>query len=266
MIAAAVGTLVSVSTFFIFKKDKYVSKNIAYQSTDSIVNTKNGEKKRITLPDSTKVYLNSGSQLVFNKNFGSGNREVHLNGEAFFDVTKDSKHPFLVNTNRMLVKVLGTTFNVKAYNTTEDIETTVVEGKVEVSLKEDREKKVILLPSEKISIKNGEFQQRGRQISLKYEVETVRIHSGKESENNERDIPETAWINDKVIFTEERFETVALKMERWYNVRFHFDNEGMKNILMSGDFDNVEINEALQILQMLFNFSYQMKGNEVYIK
>lgn len=260
--AAAVAAVVITSAYFFSRSPKEIPVVTAVAETkDSVVTALNGEKKRVILPDSTRVYLNSGSRIVFNKKFLTGNREVQLTGEAFFEVTKDAAHPFLVNTNRMIVRVLGTVFNVKAYNTSEDIETTVVEGKVEVSLKEDTEKKVILLPSEKISLKNNTFYQAGKQSPLKYEVETV-----KSIETDKPELPETAWVNDKVIFSEETFEMVALKMQRWYNVRMHFENEKMKTILMSGDFDNVNIKEALQILQMLVRFTYEIKGDDIYIK
>ncbi|MGN6494298.1 MAG: FecR family protein [Agriterribacter sp.] len=261
-VAAAVSIAVVLTIYFSFQKSTSPQKVMAaYETPDSIVTVLNGEKKRIVLPDSTKVYLNSGSRLVYSKRFGSGSREVQLTGEAFFEVTKDAAHPFIVNTSRMFVKVLGTVFNVKAYETPEDIETTVVEGKVEVSLKEDREKKVVLLPSEKISLKNNSFYQSGKQAPLKYEVETV-----KPKETNEHDLVETAWVNDKVVFHEESFEMVALKMERWYNVRVHFYSEKTKHILMSGDFDNVAIDEALQILQMLVHFTYEKEGDDIYIR
>lgn len=220
----------------------------------------------MVLPDSTTIHLNSGSRLSYNKDFGKGNRQVWLSGEAFFEVTKDAAHPFLVNTDRMTVKVLGTVFNVKAYNTKEDIETTVVEGKVEVSLKEGAEKKVILLPSEKISLKNNSIIKDGvasRTVhpGINYEVKTV------QPDIKATGMPEeAAWVKEKVIFTDEPFETVALKMERWYNVHILFKNEKMKSILMNGDFDNVNINEAMHILQMMVGFKYTIRDSDIFIE
>ncbi|MBN8857325.1 MAG: FecR family protein [Sphingobacteriales bacterium] len=233
---------------------------------DSVTVAFNGERKKVLLPDSTAVHLNSGSRLSYNKDFGKGNRQVWLSGEAFFEVTKDAAHPFLVNTDRMTVKVLGTVFNVKAYNTKEDIETTVVEGKVEVSLKEGAEKKVILLPSEKISLKNNRIIKdgavpRATHPGISYEVKTV------QPDIKETGMPEeAAWVKEKVFFSDEPFETVALKMERWYNVHILFKNERMKSILMNGDFDNVNINEAMHILQMMVGFKYTIRDNDIFIE
>ncbi|MFT3705568.1 MAG: FecR domain-containing protein [Agriterribacter sp.] len=234
---------------------------------DSVTVALNGERKRIVLPDSTKVHLNSGSKLVFKKDFGKADRQVWLTGEAFFEVTKDKTHPFFVNTNRMLVKVLGTVFNVKAYDTKEDIETTVVEGKVEVSLKDDAEKKVILTPHEKISLKSNQSlgadsaKSVNEPVHPTYAVQTVKaVAKGEEMPS------EAVWVNEKMVFVQEPFETVALKMERWYNVRIHFENEKMKGLLMNGDFDNAGIDDALKVLQIMVRFKYETKGSDIYIK
>lgn len=233
-------------------------------SKDSIIVVKNGERKRFVLPDSTKVTLNSGSQIRFNKGFGLENREIWLNGEAFFDVSKDASHPFMVNTNRMTVRVLGTAFNVRSYNTAEDIETTVLEGKVEVSLNESKEKKVILLPNEKISLKNNQLinEQLNKPISsIKYEVLTVK------PAKDESTMPQEAvWVKEKLAFTDESFDMVALKMERWYNVKFHFANEKLKGLALTGDFDNISIDETMHILQLMVQFNYEMTGNNIYIR
>lgn len=261
--AAAVLLLISVSISYWWKGEIKVNRQHTVAVTlDTVIYALNGERKKVVLPDSTKVHLNSGSKLVYNKKFSSGNRQVYLSGEALFDVTKNPSRPFIVNTDKMLVKVLGTVFNVKSYETAEDIETMVVEGKVEVSLKNDLEKKVILLPSEKISIKSNKLFKNQQQAQVKYEVETVKLPEEKINE-----VPdEIAWINEKLVFTEESFEVVALKMERWYNKRFYFENEKLKPISMSGDFDKVDIQQALQILQIMVEFSYEVKGDDIYIR
>ncbi|SIO05450.1 FecR family protein [Chitinophaga niabensis] len=230
---------------------------------DSIITVLNGERKRFVLPDGTQVNLNSGSQLRFHKDFGQQDREIWLNGEAFFDVSKDATHPFHVYTDRMTVKVLGTSFNVKSYNTFENIETTVISGKVEVSLKESKEKKVILLPNEKISLKNNILTKNkaDQPISdIQYEVHTVK------AANNETIPEEAVWVKEKLAFTDESFDMVALKMERWHNVKFHFANDNLKDLRLNGDFDNVSIEETMHILQMMVHFKYEMTGNNIYIR
>lgn len=265
--AASVAALLALTVWLVWPRQGEKAPPAALsQAKGAVIVALNGERKKVLLPDSTTVHLNSGSRLVYHKDFGKDNRQVWLSGEAFFEVTKDAAHPFLVNTDRMVVKVLGTVFNVKAYDTKEDIETTVVEGKVEVSLTESAEKKVILLPNEKISLKNNKLLKasipaEAAVSGISYEVKTVPVdikHTGMPEE--------AAWVKEKMIFTDEPFETVALKMERWYDVHIHFENEKMKNILMSGDFDSVNINEAIHILQMMVGFNYTISGNDIFIK
>lgn len=267
-VAACVSGIVLFSFWFIvFRDNKHddIQQTTASEQRDSIIMALNGERKKIILPDSTQVHLNSGSRLIYKKDFGKSNREVWLTGEAFFEVTKDKAHPFLVNTDRMLVKVLGTVFNVKSYNTKEDIETTVVEGRVEVSMKDNEEKKVILLPGEKVSLKNNATERKDSVMhadgNIRYAVQTVK------PAKRETVMPsEAVWINEKMIFTNEPFEIVALEMERWYNVHFHFEKEKMKDKLVNGDFEKVKIEEALQVLQYMAKFRYEIKGTEIYIK
>lgn len=232
------------------------------EQEDTVIIARYGEKRKIVLPDSTRVHLNSGSQLTYRKHFGQRERQIWLNGEAYFDVTANAQHPFLVHTGRMTIRVLGTAFNVKAYNTLEDEETTVVEGKVEVSLKEGEEKKVILLPNEKISLKHNDLPAKTADVHvIQYEVSTVRPGA------NNDDMPrEALWMQEKMSFTDEPFEMVALGMERWYNVKIHFGNEKIKGMRMNGDFHNISIEEAMKILQMMTPFSYEITGNDIYIR
>lgn len=267
-VAACVSGIVLFSVWFIvFRDNKPGSANMlaVTEQRDSVIVALNGERKKITLPDSTQVHLNSGSRLIYKKDFGKGDRQVWLTGEAFFEVTKDKTHPFLVNTNRMLVKVLGTVFNVKSYDTKEDIETTVVEGRVEVSMKDNAEKKVILLPGEKVSLKNnkavGADSITHTDSDIRYAVQTV-----KPAKKETLMPSEAVWVNEKIIFSNEPFDIVALKMERWYNVHFHFEKEKMKDKLVNGDFEKVTIEEALQVLQYMARFKYEIKGTEIYIK
>jgi len=266
--AACVGGIVLFSIWFVSLRDNGSQANALFANTiqkDSIVVALNGEKKKIVLPDNTKVHLNSGSSLVYKSDFGNDNREVWLTGEAFFEVTKDKEHPFLVNTNRMVVRVLGTVFNVKSYDTKEDIETTVVEGKVEVSLKENTEKKVILLPGEKVALSNNKPAKADTAKLAEAKV-AYRVENVKPAKKEDIMPAEAVWINEKMIFVNQPFEIVALEMERWYNVHFHFEKEKMKDKLVNGDFEKVKVGEALEVLQYMVGFKYEIKDKEIYIR
>ncbi|MGH2644379.1 MAG: FecR family protein, partial [Chitinophagaceae bacterium] len=113
-----------------------------------------GIKKHIELPDGTDVWLNADSKLSYNNEFNDKNRDIYLDGEAYFQVKKDASAPFTVNAGGITIKVLGTVFNVSAYKTDPDIQTTLISGKVQVSLNDDPGKKIILTPHEKLTVMN----------------------------------------------------------------------------------------------------------------
>ncbi|MCH5718063.1 FecR family protein [Niabella hibiscisoli] len=121
----------------------------------NILTTKKGSKSSLVLPDGTKVQLNSDTRLSYNQSFGKQLREVTLEGEAFFEVAKDANHPFIVHTKTMNIKVLGTVFNVRAYDNEKNTQTTLLEGSVEVTLNKRNERNLVVLkPHEKIVANN----------------------------------------------------------------------------------------------------------------
>src|SRR5688572_25041678 len=115
-----------------------------------------GERKNFQLPDGSLVTLNAGSKMTINESYGIAARDIWLEGEAFFDVKHNKELPFIVHTPAMNIKALGTTFNVKAYPGEKATETSLVNGLVEVTLKEEKNRKVLLHPNQKIEwIKPG---------------------------------------------------------------------------------------------------------------
>lgn len=236
------------------------------------INTKNGSKTSLVLPDGTKVWLNSGSQLDYNKTYGNKLREVSLTGEAYFDVVKNPDKPFVIHTRKMDIKVLGTAFNVKCYPGERTTETSLVRGSIEVTLK-DRQEKIMLKPNEKLIIKNDD--NVGRKDN------TVAVDkTGKTAVENEKPIIsvghltllpqdntviETAWVQNRLVFNGESFEEVALKMERWYNVKIEFGDEMPKEERLTGNFEKETVVEALSALQLIAPFSYVIKNDRITI-
>ena len=140
---------------FTQKKD---TKLPAEQAISSVV-TKNGNRTKIVLPDGSQVWLNAGSNLDYNNSvFNKDLREVTLNGEAYFDVTKNADKPFIIHTKKMDVKVIGTAFNVRSYNDEKTAEASLIRGSIEVTLKDRKDQKIVLKPNEKISIANEEAE------------------------------------------------------------------------------------------------------------
>ena len=130
------------TTYFYFQADKYKQK-------PNIITSNNGQKAEFTLPDGTSVHLNSGSKLSYNSEYNGNVREVTLEGEAFFDVIPNKDKPFIVKTSVFNIEVLGTSFNVSIYNDENIAETTLIEGKVKLTLNDAQSQPIYLTPSQK---------------------------------------------------------------------------------------------------------------------
>ncbi|MFN8253948.1 MAG: FecR family protein [Ferruginibacter sp.] len=240
---------------------------------ESEVSTKNGSRSKLTLPDGTQVWLNSDSKLVYdNENFGNGTREVSLTGEAYFDVVKNTAKPFIIHTQKINIKVLGTAFNVKAYPEDKLTETSLIRGKIEVTIKNRPNDKIILSPNEKLIVENNEIVDRkvkalpaGRaelpedtippQVSVNKLVPSV-------SDNS---IVETAWVNNRLVFRDESFEDVAVRMERWYNTEIEIQGEALKQQHLNGVFMNESVTQALDALKISIAFKYRIEGQKIII-
>jgi transmembrane sensor len=225
----------------------------------------NGVLKKAVLPDGTQVWLNAGSTLTYTNEFMGLTREVKLEGEAFFDVTRNHTKPFIVYTDNLTVRVLGTSFNVKAYKGDRNVEATVIDGKVQVIMGNNPDRKVILsrqekliMPLEPIALNQ---QTDSRHLNaLKYQVQELAVNRKDTSL-----VMETAWIDQKLAFVNETFEEVARKMERQFDVHIHFEKEALKYEILTGVFEKEGINKALQLLQMTTGFHYRIEQQEIYI-
>ena len=244
------------------------------QSTLSQVSTKPGSRTQIQLPDGSLVRLNSSSSLTYDKNFGKNIREVNLTGEAFFDVTKDSSHPFIIHTNVIDIKVLGTEFNVRSYPNDANTETSLIRGKVEVTVKNRSNEKIYLEPNEKLVVANDNsapnkaLTDQAERGDNKTNPSPKPIYSVQHLTYYPVDsaVIETSWIDNRLIFQEnETFQEVALKMERWYGVQINFTSEKVAGYQMFGSFKNETINQALDELKLGFKFNYKTDGNIITI-
>ncbi len=231
------------------------------------ISTRNGNRTRIQLLDGSTVWLNAGSKLDYGKDFGGAKREVYLTGEAFFDVTKNPEKPFIIHTNAIDVKVIGTQFNVRCYPTDKMVETSLIKGSVEVLVK-NRGEKWVLKPNEKLLVENVTSLPLKRS---KDEAEPVRARQVLVAikpltyQNNDSVSVEAAWVRNKLSFQDESFAEVAQKMERWYDVEFEFRTEGLKNLSVYGSFTSETLQQALEALEFSFGFKYSMQGKKVII-
>lgn len=228
--------------------------------------TARGEKTALTLPDGTRVWLNAQSTLQYGEGFGISHRELSFTGEACFDAARNEQHPLLIHTSDMQVRVLGTTFNIKAYPGDGYTETTLLKGKIQVRLKDRPGDAITLQPEEKLVLRQPPAGQPISKQGAQPETAAARFQVVSiQRDSRDSTFGETAWITNKLVFRKARFEDIAKDMERWYNVRIVFRDEQLKQEIFSGTFDNERIRQALAALQLTTSFKYEIKGNEIYL-
>lgn len=199
------------------------------ESQQMQVSTNDASNSVILLPDNTKVYLRQGSCLKYDPQFKAGNREVSLEGEAYFEVTSDKKHPFLVKTKEAHIKVLGTKFNVSAEKGASICQTTLVEGKVEFITANG--KKYMLLPNQMIELNLNNKDVKIKQVNSELY---------------------TAWKDGKIIFRDESLGEITKKLERIYHVKFIYNNLDIaEKYRFSGTFHReTSIGEVISMLKL----------------
>jgi len=207
-----------------------------------------GETANFQFADQSRVQLNAGSSIRFPENFTGGKREVFLEGEAYFQVAEDKKHPFIVRTNDMDVRVRGTAFNVRSYPEEEFVETTVEEGKVEVS-KPGREQ----ISGKKSTLKKGEqllYNSKTDTFSLTRNVDT-RLY--------------TSWREGQYRFKKARLDRLAKSIERLYDVNIDVAAE-IKHLAYNGIFYKDEsVDEVLdRIERSAFDIQIKKLDNKQY--
>lgn len=237
------------------------------------VETPAGATRSIVLPDGTKVWLNANSHLIYQKeNFGVKEREVSLVGEAFFDVKKDKKHPFVVNTASLHLRVLGTAFNVRAFANEKKSEAALVHGSIEVTLVNHPDKKIILKPTEKIIVRNKVEQEERRAIGkgdMQAHIGAIPLITLSNIHYKDEDpLPvEVQWIERKLAFESDMLDDIATRMEQYYNVKINFADESLRSLVFSGTLTNQTIDEAMKSLQQTSSvpFKYKIVENRITI-
>lgn len=220
------------------------------------INTKNAERKKIILPDSTEVWLNSGSTISYLPSFGKTDRDIELDGEAFFDVMPNKNLPMIIAAKGIKVKVVGTSFNIKSYHDENSYEASLVEGKIELYLSDqDKSKEQVyhLVPGEKIKILDNTASYASNKQSVPEQAEFREYEILKSSfrKENQNETPsEIAWREDKLAFDSEALSTALLKMEKWYDAKIELQNTTLAQLAISGTFTEESVEELLKVLQM----------------
>ncbi len=236
IIAFLIGGLAS---YFIFNTEPVHKKNFFCEIASPY-----GSKTELTLPDGSKVWLNAGSKLKYANNFNQDNRDVLLDGEAFFEIEKNKNLPFIVNTSGIDVKVVGTTFNVKAYWQENTITTTLVKGKVLLqSKKYHLEKDAELFPSQKAI-----FSKSDKQLVIA---------------NIDDVYSEISWKDNLLIIKGEMLSELAVKLERKYNMRIIFGSDDIKTYKFSGKLKDETIQQVLDVIKLSAPIDYRINGKNI---
>jgi len=240
------------------------------------ITTPFGAKSQITLPDSTLILLNAGSSLEYSNEFGSKNREVHLTGEAFFDVFHNPSMLFLVKTSELIIKSYGTAFNVKSYPDEGTIETTLIEGSVGItrsSFKDKKKDEVLLEPNQRVVYYRKTKTMNTAQSAG--EVEDTPASSAPESNEQKTtyliskgiDPQEfTSWIDGTIFISSETLLDLSVKLERKYNVKIHFENEALKNLRFTGSLENETVEQVIHAIGIAARIDYEIEDRDIWFK
>ena len=185
-----------------------------------------GEKKTIHLPDGSLVFLNSNSSISYLKNF-KNNRELQLTGEAYFEVVKNPEKPFLVKTDKITTRVLGTSFNIEAYKNS-ITKVSVNTGKVEVDIKEFSEK-IFLTKNQQLSFMTG-----GQAVL---------------SKDNSEDF--NAWTRNTIVLNNTSLGDAAKILENWYDIKINFSSKKLKEMTISGKFKDEKLSNVLKSIAIV---------------
>lgn len=200
-----------------------------------------GEKASITLPEGSKVAINSGSKIIYHNDYNQKNRDIQLDGEAFFDVKYDPKKPFIVQCKDIKIKVLGTSFGIKAYENEDNIAIVLNSGKIQ-----------LITPKEEIEMEPND--------RIVYNT-TTQVTSLKKV--NAEDY--TDWRQNRLRFENESLETIMKTISRMHNIDIVFENVQLQKQYFTGTIDNTNIESVLNAIKLTSSVNYRLKDGTVYL-
>ena len=238
----------AVITLLISVGGAFFSKSINNQNeliTSNVIFVPKGQIRNILLPDNTLVFLNSDTKLSYNSNFGKKNREVTLEGEAYFDVTHNSSKPFIVHTCENEIKVLGTAFNVKAYPDGNIHQISLERGKILIC--DQKQESYALNPNQTYLL------IRDIHSSKAFKTENVEEYS--------------SWTKGKIILRNHCFGDIAKDLERSHKVKFDIQNKQVLCCRYTGEFSrDDDIRKILEIISLASHFDFEIAKDTVIIK
>jgi ferric-dicitrate binding protein FerR (iron transport regulator) len=236
---AAVVALIVMNAWLFFLTERSADDAIAFTK----IEVPSGQRVSMTLPDGTEIWLSPHSVLQIPNKFAANERMVKLDGEGYFSVAKDTKRPFVVQTEHYNIKALGTRFNVFAYTKSEHFETDLLEGKIEVSSQSIPENVVALRPGEKVILKADRL------------VKSASLFNNEE------------YLKNGIFgFNNKRFGEILEYLALWYDISFEIEDSAKKDLLISGKFrQSDEVKVILKALQGVHKFKFKEDGKNIEI-
>ncbi len=214
--------------------------------------TNKGVKAKLILPDSSVVILNSDTKISYPEEFGDELRVVNLSGEAYFDVVKNPMKPMIVHTTKgFSVKVLGTRFNVKAYDDDSKAETTLYSGEIDL-IRETKEgyKYTSVAPNQTVIVSE---ENRNNNVTPFKKIEKL------------RPIDDIAWVQGKIIFDETPIHELVKILGRWHGCKFVIKDDSIRNVKITATFNSESIVQIMDLIQMTSLVNYTINDKVIYL-
>lgn len=244
--------------------------NINFMTAYTEVKSPYGSRSEVKLPDGTSVILNAGSTIRYGNDYNLSNRDIGLNGEAYFKVARNTEIPLVVSAGEIEVTAIGTEFNVKAYPEESTIETTLIEGKVEIthsSQERQDEEFIDLIPNQKAIFYKEEERYRLEKIENDIiRPEPVKPFLDKVLISPKTDVEKTvAWTEGRLIFRSENLENLCIDLQRKYDVKFFFIEEELKKYRFTGVLLDETLEQVLDVIKMAAPIDFSIEGKTVYL-
>jgi ferric-dicitrate binding protein FerR (iron transport regulator) len=267
-IAAAILVLVALAaagSFYLIRSPKSAAPSLFVETS-----APKGSRSFIILPDSTTVWLNAGTKFRYGVDYGTANRTVYLDGEAYFKVSKNKHLPFKVYTSDITVTALGTAFNVKAYHEEGTIETTLEEGIVRIDdLAENKKDNPVILKPKQSAVfhkQGGHLAVQGpvKQNNPKPVQQAVKLTSIPVKVSNVADTRlYTSWKDARWLFRNEKLSSLVTKLERRYDVEIQFMDKDLEDYAFTGTLLEESLEQVLSAIQYTAPVRYEIAGKQV---
>jgi ferric-dicitrate binding protein FerR (iron transport regulator) len=253
-VAAAITLLIAAGIGILYNKNKnnqHAAIPVAKRTSITALSNVTQSILRQDLSDGTIVWLKPNSSIEYPDVFSKSSRTIQLKGEAFFDVARDEQRPFIVTTGNVITKVLGTSFNIKAYKDASTIEVSVMSGKVAVQMNPNdtpdtpETKEVLLTPNERVTYVKSE-KRLLKEAPLQ--------------------LPELAmWQVTTIVYDNVPVESVLRTLEKRFNITIQVKNANLNNCLIRADFTNQNLADILEMLSSSIEATYELNDNIIYL-